>query len=182
MPRYACHCLRNIVLLSVFFASGMAMSGCYSKVSVRPYVEAAKTPYVMVCGEIRYSGNMRYLPSTVASCGQESGNYTMTFSHEQDYIGTSEAYEVALSMLPTYIVGSPTGKDKVHVYSQLLISCDRHEVAKYSASCVKESYRSIFSGAVNNSDGRMQCLDAIRINIENQMLRDEQFWNQRAER
>jgi len=137
-------------------------------------------PYVMVCGDIRYAGNALYLPSTVAACENGSGGYTVFFSHEQDYSGTSEAYELALSLLPSYMVGSPTGKDKVYVYSQLKVSQDGREVATYSAACLKESYRTIFSGAVNNSEGRLQCLNALRANIENQMLRDEQFWTRRA--
>jgi len=174
--------LRRFALLGVCLGSVLAACGCYSKISVRPYVEATKKPYVMACGDIQYAGNARYLPSTVAACETDSGKYTMSFSHDQDYAGTSAEYEMVLSLLPSYIVGSPTGKDKVYVYSQLKVSQDGREVATYSAACLKESYRTIFSGAVNNSEGRLQCLEALRANIENQMLRDEQFWTRRAER
>ena len=174
--------LCRFALLGVCLGWVLAACGCYGRVSVRPHVEVTKKPYVLACGDIQYAGNARYLPSTVAPCETGSGDYTMSFSHEQDYTGTSAEYELVLSLLPTYIVGSPTGKDKVYVYSQLKVSQQGHEIATYSAACLKESYRTIFSGAVNNSEGRLQCLEALRVNIENQMLRDEQFWTRRAER
>ncbi|HWR04292.1 MAG TPA: hypothetical protein VN419_09755 [Humidesulfovibrio sp.] len=179
--RRACG-LHRSALLGVCLGSALAVCGCYGRMSVRPHVEAVKKPYVLACGDIQYDGNARYLPATVAACESGSGSYTMSFSHAQDYTGTRAEYELVLSLLPSYLVGSPTGKDKVYVYSQLKVAQDGREVATYSAACLKESYRTIFSGAVNNSEGRLQCLDALRVNIENQMLRDEQFWTRRAER
>lgn len=159
------------------------VAGCYSNVRVKPYAESTKPAYIMACGEIKYSGNKRYLPSTVSACeAVQEHQYTIEFLHEQDYTGTKAEYEVALSMLPSYILGTPTGMDKVLAYSILKISRDGKELATYRAACVKESYRSIFSGAVDNSEGRVQCLDALKLNIENQMLRDEDFWTKNAVR
>lgn len=153
------------------------LAGCHSEIKVKPHAETGKQPYLMVCGDLKYSGNKHYLPSTVAGCGNETAPaYLIEFFHEQDYTGTKAEYEMALSMLPSYLFGSPTGTDKVLVYSRLRISQQGKELATYRGACVKETYRSLYSGGVDNSEGRVKCLEALKVNLEQQMLRDEAFW------
>lgn len=166
-------------LLCLFIClAALICTGCYSELHVKPYAESAKPRYVMVCGELKYNGNKRYLPATVGSCQPDAGNYTIEFVHEQDYTGTKPEHEALLSLMPGTMFGVPTGKDKVLAYAQLKVSRNGREVAKYLAGCMKENYRSLYSGGVDNSIGREQCLDALKINLEAQMLRDEEFWKQ----
>lgn len=160
----------------------LACAGCYSELRVKPFAESAKQRYVMICGELTYSGNQRYLPATVGACPAGPGGYSISFAHEQDYTGTKAEHEALLSLMPGTMLGVPTGKDKVLAYAQLKISRNGHELAKYLAACVKETYRTLYSGGVDNSGGREQCLDALKLNLEAQMLRDEDFWKSNAQR
>lgn len=155
----------------------LLLAGCYSELKVKPYAETGRQPYVMVCGEIKVTGNRRYLPATVSECATPcAGAYLAEFLHEQDYTGTKADEELLMTLMPGTMLGVPTGKDKVLVYARLRISCSGEEIATYRAACSKESYRNVYSGGVDNTAGRAECLEALKVNLEQQMLRDEPFW------
>lgn len=161
--------------------AALLLTGCYSDLKVKPYAETGRQPYTMVCGEVMVHGNKRYLPATVGECGnQTTPGYVIDFLHEQDYTGTTAEQELALSLMPGTMLGVPTGKDRVLVYARLRVSLGEKELALYRAACVKESYRTIYSGGVDNTGGRAECLEALKMNLEQQMLGDESFWKRQC--
>lgn len=169
--------IRN--LHAVFCLAAISLLfGCEGKIYTKPYAATANSPYTVVCGDVQYSGDKQHLPSTVANCRDNSRKFVIEYSYEQDNVGTSTENELAYKILLP--IGTPTGVDKVLVFSHMNVFSEGKDVARYSATCVKEYYRSIFFKSVDNAKDTVQCLDALKVNIESQMMRDELFWKARV--
>jgi len=176
---------RIIVLVSCLLTA-VLLSGCATNVIITPDVAAIAAGDFSLSGTIDYDGNKEYLPRTVSADASSVRTLTLRYRYEVTY-GRDAVPQVLPLFNPLTIVGFPIGADTVVVTGKLEILGGSSTVKTYSAVCMLDKHRTIFSEGETMSEIRKRGLLAVRDNIESQMYADrdllysidQQFSNQK---
>jgi hypothetical protein len=122
-------------------------------------------------GEIDYDGNKEYLPRTVTADASLGHPLILRYRYEVTY-GRDAVPPVITANNPLTIVGFPIGADTVVVIGKLEILKGGAVVKTYSAVCMLDKTRTIFSEGETLSEIRKRGLLAVRDSIEAQMYAD----------
>lgn len=150
----------------------LALAACSTKVTMSPAAPAGFIRPECLASKVLYVGNKAYLPSTISSCEQDDSALTSSYKYDISYSGTAAVTELGTALIPTTLLGTPTGNDNIKVSAMLELSRDGVRVKYYESSCELRFYRGIFSGATDFSALRRQGLFSVKENIEQQMMRD----------
>jgi hypothetical protein len=145
---------------------------CAPAVRVSPQPGIHDTVSHIVCGEVEYTGNKKYLPQTVCQSNHNPG-LIVRFSHDVNYGNSSTKNDMILSLIPTTALGTPVGEDTTAAFAELEIIKNGTCIKKYSAACTINTHRTLFSGAANYTESRDKALIEVRKSIESQMLADK---------
>lgn len=163
----------NIMLRPIVLAlAAFTISACSTKVITTPAIGKSDRQIECIPSKITYTGNTAYLPSTISSCGNDGSALSSTYKYEISYFGTTPTTEFGAALIPTTLIGTPTGNDNITVTAKLELFQDGIRVNGYEASCEIRFYRGIFAGATDFSALRRQGLFSVKENIEQQMMDD----------
>ena len=161
-----------ILTLTVMAMAALILAACSTKVTTTPSVKKTDGGLECLSSKISYTGNKDYLPGTISLCGNEGSALTSAYKYDVAYSGTSAGTEFGAALIPTSLVGTPTGSDTITVSATLELLRDGILVNKYESRCEMRFYRGIFAGATDFSALRRQGLLSVKENIEQQMMHD----------
>ena len=162
----------QILTLTTMAMAALILSACSTKVTTTPVVERTGSKLECLSSKISYTGNKDYLPGTISLCEKDGSALTSAYKYDVAYSGTSAGTELGAALIPTSLVGTPTGSDTIIVSATLELLRDGIRVTKYESSCELRFYRGIFAGATDFSALRRQGLLSVKENIEQQMMHD----------
>jgi hypothetical protein len=152
-------------LLSLIF------SACAPHIVITPDLAIVPSNDFSLGGKIDYEGNTEYLPRTVSAESHPGATLTLRYRYEVTY-GRDAVHQALPLFNPLTIVGFPIGADSVVVTAKLEVLKGSFQVKEYTAVCVLDKYRTIFSEGESLSELRKRGLLAVRENIETQMYGD----------
>lgn len=136
---------------------------------VRPEVPFSNNQ-IIVNGNIVCEGNRIYLPATVKQ--QDGADVTIKYEYVVSYDGTPMTAEIWMALLPTTILGTPTGGDDVIAVGKLEIFKNSKLFKTYVGKAIVSKPRSVFLGGVDKTELRRIALISVKENIEQQMRND----------
>jgi hypothetical protein len=163
-------CIRNI-FITFNLVCALLFSGCAPNVVITPDIAVAPCSDFSLRVSIDYDGNREYLPRTVSSDTDPEPLLTARYRYDVSY-GRDATNQVLPLFNPLTIVGFPIGADTVIVNGKLEIMKGDMPVKAYSAVCVLDKHRTIFSEGETMTEIRKRGLLAVRDNIETQMYGD----------
>lgn len=122
---------------------------------------------------VRFDGNPDYLPATIAET--KDSDTEISYEYKVLYDGTNMSREVVFGVMPTTLLGFPTGLDDILVVARLDIQKGGAVVKSYSSEAMVKRPRSIFLGGADKTKMRRKGLLAVKENLENQMIRDREL-------
>ena len=157
----------------LFLVLSLFLVSCAAKVSVKPEVSTSNShKSIIVMGNVVYEGNPKYLPSTVE---HKSGtDITIKYEYVVAYEGTGNE-EIFTALIPTTILGTPTGVDDVIAMGKMDLSKNSTIIKTYVSEARISKPRSLLSGGVDKTELRHMALISIKENIELQMKNDFSF-------
>lgn len=162
--------LRIVIFASCLLAA-ILFSGCAPNVIITPDITVTPTGDFLLGGKIDYDGNKEYLPRTVTADPSLEPLLFLRYRYEVTY-GRDAVPQVLPLFNPLTIIGFPIGADTVVVTGKLEILKGSSAVKTYSAVCILDKHRTIFSEGETMSEIRKRGLLAVRDNIEAQMYVD----------
>lgn len=165
--------MRNALIQkgSLFFLLFLVVA-C-TRVTVKPDVAPPQrgTPFTLPA-VVAYEGNPAYFPEVVV---QASGSDVLvTYEYKLFYEGTKLNREILAGLMPTTLLGLPTGGDDVLAVAMLTVSRQGAPGRTYSAEALVTRRRSIFGGGVDKTEMRRLALIAVKENLETQLTNDAQ--------
>jgi hypothetical protein len=162
--------LRIFILVPCLLFS-LIFSACATNVVITPDLAIVQSNDFSLSGNIDYQGNADYLPRTVSAESHPGATLTLRYRYEVTY--GRDAVPQALSLFnPLTIIGFPIGADTVVVTAKLEVLKESTQVKTYTAVCILDKHRTIFSEGETLSELRKRGLLAVRDNIETQMYGD----------
>lgn len=152
--------------------AALILAACSTKVLTTPSVKKTEGKLECISSKIIYIGNKDYLPGTISLCESDGSALTSAYKYDVAYSGTSAGTEFGVALIPTSLVGTPTGSDTITVSATLELLRDGIRANKYESSCELHFYRGLFAGATDFSALRRQGLLSVKENIEQQMMHD----------
>lgn len=167
----------RIAFLVSCLSAAILLSGCTPNMVTTPDIVVIPTGDFSLGGEIDYDGNKEYLPRTVTADASLGHPLILRYRYEVTY-GWDEI--PAWITLPALInpnttlslYGFPIDSDTVVVTGKLEILKGGSVVKTYSAVCMLDRTRTIFSEGETLSEIRKRGLLAVRDSIEAQMYAD----------
>lgn len=161
----------RIVVFASCLSAAILFSGCAPNVVITPDITVIPTGDFLLGGKIDYDGNKEYLPRTVRADPSLEPLPILRYRYEVTY--GRDAVPQALPLFnPLTIVGFPIGADTVVVTGKLEILKGSSAIKTYTAVCILDKHRTIFSEGETMSEIRKRGLLAVRDNIEAQMYVD----------
>lgn len=161
----------RIVIFASCLSAAIIFSGCAPNVVIAPDIATTPTGNFSLSGKIDYDGNKEYLPRTISADPSLESLLILRYRYDVTY--GRDAVPQALPLFnPLTLVGFPIGTDTVVVIGKLEITERGSSVKTYSAVCILDKHRTIFSEGETMSDIRKRGLLTVRDNIEAQMYVD----------
>jgi hypothetical protein len=175
----------NMIIIRIAFlvsclSAVILLFGCTPNMVTTP--DIAVIPYgdFSLGGEIDYDGNKEYLPRTVTADASLGHPLILRYRYEVTYDGVAVPSLITyISPLTTFVFPISvdtvvvTGADTVVVAGKLEILKGGSVVKTYSAECMLDKTRTIFSEGETLSEIRKRGLLAVRDSIEAQMYADQ---------
>jgi hypothetical protein len=162
----------RIAVFALCLSVAMLFSGCATNVVITPEIAVVSGNDFTLGGKIDYEGSKEYLPRTIFS-DTNPAPPLLILRYRYDVTYGRDAVHQALPLFnPLTIVGFPIGADTAVVTGKLEILKGSSAVKTYSAVCVLDKHRTIFSEGETMSEMRKRGLLAVRDNIEYQMYAD----------
>lgn len=161
-----------VLTLTALAMAALILAACSTKVLTTPSVKKTEGKLECISSKIIYIGNKDYLPGTISLCESDGSALTSAYKYDVTYSGTSAGTEFGVALIPTSLVGTPTGSDIITVSATLELLRDGIRTNKYESRCEMRFYRGIFAGATDFSALRRQGLLSVKENIEQQMMHD----------
>jgi hypothetical protein len=169
----------NMIIIRIAFlvfclSAVILLSGCTPSTPnmvTTPDIAVIPTGDFSLGGEIDYDGNKEYLPRTVTADARLGHPLILRYRYEVTY-GRDALPPAIPALNPLTIYGFPTGADTVVVIGKLEILKGGSVVKTYSALCMLDKTRTIFSEGETLSKIRKRGLLAVRDSIEAQMYAD----------
>ena len=161
------YCLFSLVLLC---------SGCGTHMDVKPDVPGGQVDFTLR-GKVTYEGNWDYVPKTISNQSADNGSLSFNYAYNVLYGGTAMQQDIVAILLPTTMLGAPTGESDVQVRAKLDVMNGSNLIKSYIAACNMTRPRGVFTGGTNFTEIRKRGLMAVKENIELQMVQDRDFWN-----
>ena len=157
-------------LVYFFLVLCMIACGCAATMQVTPSLKQVQGVDYQVSGNVQYDGRKEYLPRSIREepsvNSPISFQYTAKESHAKD-----DVPELCALFNPLTLVGFPTGKDKLTITSTLTVLQKDQPVRSYTAMCIVEQTRNLFSNP-NFSEMKRDGMIAVRDNIDIQLYND----------
>lgn len=161
----------RIVVFAFCLSAAILSSGCATNVVITPDIAVIPVIDFSLDGKVDYEGNKEYLPRTVSSDTNPKNLMILRYRYDVTY-GRDAVHQALPLFNPLTIIGFPIGADTVVVTGKLEILKGSSAVKTYSAVCVLDKHRTIFSEGETMSEIRKRGLLAVRDNIEAQMYVD----------
>lgn len=148
--------------------------GCATRVHTLPEFPELQHVIVLLGGPITFDGKREYLPRTITDAPISENGLSIRYSyHETQH--RNDSLEVLALFNPLTLIGFPTGGTQSTVTGKLDILKGTEALKTYTATCVLEVTRTIFTDGESFSELRRKGLVAVRDNIEAQMFQDKEF-------
>lgn len=155
-----------ILLLSIF------LSGCTEhSLKVLPKLDENQHIKVSIPCKIKYEGNREYLP--VSLIDDNASNTVVHYSYDVKYNNGSTSWDKVNLFNPLLIVGFPLSDESVIVQGILKINDGSLEPHVFESSCIANKTRSLYQNS-GSSAPRKACLNAVRDNIDSQLVQYKQ--------
>lgn len=164
-------CRLRYVILSLSF---MLLYSCATTMEVTPKVEQINNIDFRIGGRVICEGNREYLPRIINDEPVSDSKLTFQYTYNALY-GKHDIPEVIALFNPLNIVGFPTGENSLTIIGKLDILKGKKVIKSYTATCVLEKTRNLFSEGETFSEIRKKGLIAVRDNIEVQIYQDRDF-------
>lgn len=161
----------QIAVFALCLSVAILSSGCATNVAITPDIGVVPTNDFTLGGEIDYEGSKEFLPRTVFSDTNPESLLVLRYRYDVAY-GRDSVHQALPLFNPLTIVGFPIGADTVVVTGKLEILKRGSTAQTYSAVCVLDKHRTIFSEGETMSEIRKRGLLSVRDNIEAQMYVD----------
>lgn len=143
-------------------------------VTVKPdNIAALASREFVLKANLLFEGNPAYIPKTIVN--SKNSDIDITYEYKVFYDGTKLNHEIIAGLLPTTLLGLPTGGDDILVVAKLDIRKGGDFIKSYSAEALVTRPRSLFLGGVNKTAMRKKGLLAVQENLENQMMHDHEL-------
>lgn len=136
-------------------------------------IAATGNAELVLKANVIFDGNPVYIPRTIVNC--KDSDIEINYEYKIFYDGTNLNREIIAGLMPTTILGLPTGGDDILVVAKLDIRQRQNLIKSYSAEALVTRPRSIFLGGVNKTALREKGLLAVKENLENQMIHDHEL-------
>lgn len=120
-----------------------------------------------------FEGNPAYIPRTIVN--SKESDIEINYEYKVFYDGTKMNHEIIAGIMPTTLLGLPTGGDDILVVAKLDIRQRQNVIKSYSAEALVTRPRSLFLGGVDKTEMRKKGLLAVKENLENQMIQDHEL-------
>ncbi len=165
---------RRLLYVAIGLFCTFLLFGCATSMEVTPKVEQINNIDFQIKGKIIYDGNREYLPRVIVDESISDSGLTFQYTYNAIY-GKHDVPEVVALFNPLNIVGFPTGENSLTIIGKLDILKGKELIKSYTATCVLEKTRNLFSEGETFSEIRKKGLIAVRDNIEAQIYQDRDF-------
>ncbi len=143
-------------------------------VTVKPdNISSPENSGLVLKANLIFAGNPDYIPKTIAI--SKESDIEINYEYKVFYDGTKLNHEIIAGLMPTAILGLPTGGDDILVVAKLDIRQKQSLIKSYTAEAKVVRPRSIFLGGTNKTVMRKKALLAVKENLENQMIHDHEL-------
>jgi len=149
----------------------LIFSACAPNILMTPDLAIVQSADFSLSGIIDYEGNAEYLPRTVSAESHPRSPLTLRYQYGVTY-GRDAVHQALPLFNPLTIIGFPIGANTVVVSAKLDVLKESSLIKTYTAVCVLDKHRTIFSEGETLSELRRRGLLAVRDNIETQMYGD----------
>ena len=160
-----------IGLLLVFI---LPFSVSCTSIAVKPdNIGPAEKGALVLRANLIFDGNPAYIPKTIIK--SQDSDVEIEYEYKVFYDGTKLNHEIIAGLLPTTILGLPTGGDDILVVAKLAVRKGGNPVKSYTAEALVTRPRSLFLGGVDKTAMRKKGLLAVKENLEKQMIHDREL-------
>ena len=152
----------------------ITFAGCATRVRTIPELPELQNVTVLLGGPITFDGKREDLPRTITEAPISENELRIRYSHNEIQ-QRNDSLELLALFNPLSLVGFPTGGTQSTVTGKLDILKGTEVLKAYTATCILEVTRTIFSDGESFSELRRKGLVAVRDNIEAQMFQDKEF-------
>lgn len=152
----------------------ITFAGCATRVHTLPEFPELQNVLVLLGGPITFDGKREYLPRTITDAPTSENGLSFRYSYHEIQ-QRNDSLDVLALFNPLTLIGFPTGGTQSTVTGKLEILKGMEALKTYTATCVLEVTRTIFTDGESFSELRRKGLVAVRDNIEAQMVQDKEF-------
>lgn len=163
------HLIRLLLGSILLFLS----ASCTSIVVKPDNVGPIENSSLVLKANLTFDGNPLYIPKTIVE--SKASDLEIDYEYKVFYDGTKLNHEIIAGILPTTLLGLPTGGDDILVVAKLTVRKGGNAVKSYTAEARVTRPRSLFLGGVNKTELRKKGLLAVKENLENQMMHDHEL-------